>query len=374
MGTDQRKRSWFADFFQSGEDSSQADELAKPSEGTAHVKYIFLDIVGFTRKRSVETQAELVRQLNRQVKFALLEKLPGKDTIFIPTGDGMAIALINNPTVDAHLQIALCIVKHIRQYNRTSGRRLSFEVRIGLNENVDNIVLDINGRRNVAGAGISLAQRIMGKADGNQILVGEGVHTVLNPREEYMDKFRKYESTDKHGETFVVYQYIAEYKEINTNVPSAFVRPTPIPPVEAKFTTVVAYYVGYANQYRNFLLAKNDDSGRDYVATILLYFLAYDASEQRLRDIHETPFKYAWGNSSVTIDQQYDHYRDLDTGVMSMLSHLIQTECLYPYREHFQGWGIGSLNFAFVKPSALEKVCAEWPDIAQQFHLAPSTS
>jgi hypothetical protein len=60
---------------------------------TAAVKYVFLDIVGFTRGRTVEAQSELVVRLNLIVARAIAEVAADeKETIFLPTGDGMAIA------------------------------------------------------------------------------------------------------------------------------------------------------------------------------------------------------------------------------------------------------------------------------------------
>jgi hypothetical protein len=38
---------------------------------TARVKYVFLDIVGFTRDRSVEAQSDVISKLNEVVREAL---------------------------------------------------------------------------------------------------------------------------------------------------------------------------------------------------------------------------------------------------------------------------------------------------------------
>jgi hypothetical protein len=53
-------------------------------------KYVFLDIVGFTRNRTVEAQADIVKQLNAIVIEAVKESGSPRDKfIFIPTGDGI---------------------------------------------------------------------------------------------------------------------------------------------------------------------------------------------------------------------------------------------------------------------------------------------
>src|SRR5438034_7778626 len=108
---------------------------------TARVKYIFLDIVGYTKGRHVEAQSEIIGDLNRIVLTALEDQnIRPEDRILIPTGDGMCIALIEvlRP-FDIHMRIALAILRRIVEHN---GGNLDvmrkFTVRIGLNENDDN--------------------------------------------------------------------------------------------------------------------------------------------------------------------------------------------------------------------------------------------
>src|SRR5438876_10940737 len=107
----------------------------------------------------------------------------GKTRLFIPTGDGLCIALINTEgryRYDIHMLVALNILESLEDYNRSQPDEMRrFHVRIGINSNEDNLINDINARPNLAGAGISLASRIMDKADGSQILVGESVFERL---------------------------------------------------------------------------------------------------------------------------------------------------------------------------------------------------
>ena len=74
-----------------------------------------------------------------------------------------------------------------------------FHVRIGINENVDNLIIDINGKLNVAGSGINMSQRIMSCCDGGQILISQTVYEFLSAREEYMNLFKVYPATGKHN-------------------------------------------------------------------------------------------------------------------------------------------------------------------------------
>ena len=135
-----------------------------------YTKYIFLDVVGFSR-RSAEAQSEIVKQLNTIVHTALGEGgVDGQNRILIPTGDGMCIALVSiQLSYDVHIQTALQILKLLSDRNQsTRDASRQFDVRIGVNQNTDILVQDVNDRPNIAGAGINMASRIMDKADGNQ--------------------------------------------------------------------------------------------------------------------------------------------------------------------------------------------------------------
>jgi hypothetical protein len=63
---------------------------------TAHVKYVFVDVVRFSVGRNVESQSEIVRILNGIVRSAVSSANVSSDQIiFIPTGDGICTALVN---------------------------------------------------------------------------------------------------------------------------------------------------------------------------------------------------------------------------------------------------------------------------------------
>jgi class 3 adenylate cyclase len=175
---------------------------------TARVKYVFLDIVGYSNARSAEAQAEIISQLNLIVRHSTANLLHRRDSyLFLPTGDGMCVAILDISTeYDIHLKLALNILKEIQTYNEScSDEMRKFEVRIGLNENVDNRIVDINGNNNIAGAGINSAQRVMSTADASQIMVGETVFETLRHRELYMNSFVRFEAVIKHGVRMPVY-------------------------------------------------------------------------------------------------------------------------------------------------------------------------
>jgi hypothetical protein len=63
---------------------------------TTPAKHIYLDVVGFTKNRSVEAQADIVQLLNLAVRQSLeRNSITRSKRILLPTGDGMDIALLN---------------------------------------------------------------------------------------------------------------------------------------------------------------------------------------------------------------------------------------------------------------------------------------
>ena len=238
---------------------------------TPRVQYVYLDIVGFTKNRSVEAQSDIVAKLNEIVREVLQEETdvaPGNQ-VFLPTGDGMAIGLLNPVSVDAHLMTALGILDAIAEHNeKTQDEMRQFNVRIGLNENMDNVITDVNGMRNLAGAGISRAQRVMDKADARQILVGQTVNEVLQQREKYLGKFKQFYTKDKHGSSFPVYQFVGEAIGLDIEVPSAF--RVDSEEDDLKLTDFVAYYLAHAAVNKPFLGSLVDSYKRDTACVTLL--------------------------------------------------------------------------------------------------------
>lgn len=197
------------------------------SDATVYAKYIFLDIVKYST-RSVEGQTAIIKTLNEIVEQVANEyKIDADQAIYIPTGDGMCIGLINviNP-YDIHLRISLDILNLIEKHNKKElNPACKFNVRIGINENDDNLVTDINGKKNFAGNGINIAQRIMSCGDANMIIVSSSVKDRLSARDAYLNKFKGYKVTIKHGEKITVYQYIDDnIRYLSTDIPSAILK------------------------------------------------------------------------------------------------------------------------------------------------------
>jgi class 3 adenylate cyclase len=330
---------------------------------TALTKYVFLDIVGFTKGRSVEAQSDLINSLNAVVKSVLDSR--NQETILLPTGDGICIALLNALSFDIHLEIGLEIIAKIFDYNsENTDKARQFQVRVGLNENIDNLITDINGRRNVAGNGINMAQRIMSLADGNQILIGQAVYEILSGREKYMSNLKRHEGYDKHGNKFPVYQYVAQNNVgLNIEVPSVF---KPRQSQEKKLSKLVAYYIAHAIENRDFLFSRREESQFEYAAPILLYFKAIDSVNTSEASQYETSSPRTHGALKATADEQYDYYKQSDFWILADFADFITDSVLAPFGSCF-ATGKYLRVWSFISAHGAWRLKHEWPSIWQEF-------
>jgi TolB-like protein/tetratricopeptide (TPR) repeat protein/class 3 adenylate cyclase len=131
----------------------------------AHV--LFIDIVGSSKFLTNE-QSELLRQLNQIVRSS--EQVRGAEAAGkltrLPTGDGMALAFFTTP--DAPVRCALEISKALKDYPH-------LPLRMGIHSGPVDEVVDVNERSNVAGAGITMAQRVMDCGDAGHILLSKRI-------------------------------------------------------------------------------------------------------------------------------------------------------------------------------------------------------
>lgn len=238
------------------------------------VFYVFLDVVGFSRERSIDDQVAIIDFLYNYVNMALNAISPTishADRIFLPTGDGICIALLGNISPSAPLTIALDILANIASHNEplpnSDPRR--FEVRIGINDARDDAVTDINGQPNIVGAGINMAQRIMSLGQGGQIYLGETAFQSISARfiggASRTPSFRQGRAIVKHGVSINVYQYIAPGR-IGLNTAK------PIP----NLTKLTGYYIAHAIKHEAFLRSLTHST--EFTASVaLLYCLAWQS-------------------------------------------------------------------------------------------------
>jgi TolB-like protein/Tfp pilus assembly protein PilF len=129
----------------------------------AHV--LFIDIVG-SSKLLINEQTEMLRHLNqvvRNTEEVRAAEATGK-LIRLPTGDGMALAFFTTP--DAPVRCAMEISQALKTHP-------NLPVRMGINSGPVDEIVDVNERSNIAGAGITMAQRVMDCGDEGHILVSK---------------------------------------------------------------------------------------------------------------------------------------------------------------------------------------------------------
>ena len=131
----------------------------------AHV--LFVDIAGYS-KLMIHEQRALLEALNKVARgtdeFQSAEAA-GR-LIKIPTGDGVALVFRNSQEepVECALEMSRALKKHPE-----------LRLRMGIHSGPVSGVVDVNGRANVAGAGINMAQRVMDCGDAGHILLSKRV-------------------------------------------------------------------------------------------------------------------------------------------------------------------------------------------------------
>lgn len=341
---------------------------------TADAKYVFLDIVGFTRGRSVEAQADIVTSLNEVVRESLkIREIPEHQRLLLPTGDGICIVLFGKgPLYDAHVLLALAILERVEEHNsQTEDEMRRFRVRVGINANTDNLITDINERQNVAGAGINGAQRVMNSADGGQVLVSDAVYDTLMLREKYMEVFRHYTATTKHGEAIRVHQLVKEGTHgLNLDVPSAFEQPEQPKSEELRLSKQAAYYLAHALASRKTFMQHKDEMYDDHAAVVLLSLLAKDSTAQSETTSLERHYPDTYKAGQASRWEQYQYYAKLDSHVIFELSRSLEfgTEVpLIKYLKCFAKDKLGVVDFRDVSDHGQRKLKEEWPEIWDEF-------
>jgi class 3 adenylate cyclase len=335
---------------------------------TAAIKYVFLDVVNYSQDRSVEAQTDIIGTLNQLVRTSTQElALPDDRVIFLPTGDGICIALVAvESPFDIHLRLALKLLEHLDSSNSTIADEMrKFAIRIGINQNVDNLVTDINGKPNVAGAGVNVAQRVMSAGDANQILVGQAVFETLRHREKYMKSFRSYTATAKHDVALPVHQFIESHKGLDISTPSQF---RVAEKEEKNLTKFAAYYMAHAIKNRESLLrVVNALAGGGYAAIVLLNQIARDSVG--FSEASETsPYRpHTWKAGVANFRDQFDFYYAIDFWVTNELAFDIVEQDLPAGPRYFDESSGCILRAHFVTADGREKLRNDWPTIWKEF-------
>src|SRR6059058_1430840 len=189
-----------------------------PSESESNLRLeighvLFIDLVGYS-KLLIDDQKERLRQLTdivlatRQVGEATNEEL-----VRLPTGDGMALVFRNS--LEEPAQCALEIARALKEHPE-------IQVRMGIHSGPVSKVTDLNGRTNIAGAGINLAQRVMDCGDAGHILLSRRVADDLAQYSEWKSHLHELGQLEvKHGAKIDVVNFYND--EVgNAEVPEKF--------------------------------------------------------------------------------------------------------------------------------------------------------
>src|SRR6202048_916057 len=177
---------------------------------------LFIDIVAYS-KMATDDQRAAIEQLNQIVQstdeFRKAES--EKRLLKIATGDGMALIFYHSPEdpVECALEISRALKEH-------PGLR----VRMGVHSGPVSGIVDVNGRANVAGAGINTAQRVMDCGDAGHILLSKRVAEDLEQFKHWRPHLYDLgECEVKHGEKIsVVNLFTAELG--NSERPKSFTK------------------------------------------------------------------------------------------------------------------------------------------------------
>src|SRR6266849_7328733 len=141
----------------------------------AHV--LFIDIVGYSKLSINDQRAaidELTQVVRASVQFQSAEA--AARLIKIPTGDGMALVFYKSP--EEPVKCALEISRALKEHPR-------IQLRMGVHSGPVSGVIDVNGQANLAGAGLNVAQRVMGCGDAGHILLSRHVAEDLEGYEQW---------------------------------------------------------------------------------------------------------------------------------------------------------------------------------------------
>lgn len=132
---------------------------------------LFVDIVGYS-KRSQADQEAMVEAMTRiaREEVADLTSAWTPGVVMLPTGDGLAVVFLDTAGDWLHrvrraLRLAVSLLHGMREVEGI--------LRLGVHAGEVGKVDDVNNRRNVFGAAINMAQRVMDAANDGQCLISE---------------------------------------------------------------------------------------------------------------------------------------------------------------------------------------------------------
>lgn len=167
--------------------------MSEEASRTLVCSVLFLDIAGYSQL-GVSDQIKLKQRFN-EVLAGSLADMEARDRVVIDTGDGAAIAFLDDP--ERALFAAIAIFDAVGE----------LPVRMGINLGPVYLSKDINGQDNVIGDGINVAQRVMSFANKGELLVSRSFYeVVLLLSGDYASMFQsRGAQADKHNRSHELY-------------------------------------------------------------------------------------------------------------------------------------------------------------------------
>ncbi|HST29794.1 MAG TPA: tetratricopeptide repeat protein [Chthoniobacterales bacterium] len=152
---------------------------------------LFVDIVGFS-KLLVDEQSAATQRLNQVVRGTeqfQIEDASGR-LIRLPTGDGVVLAFFSGPEAPARCAMEIS----------ATLKEAPFAVRMGIHSGPIHKVRDVDGRTNLTGTGINIAQRVMDCGDAGHILLSRRAAEDLEQHSRWQSRLHDLGQVEvKHG-------------------------------------------------------------------------------------------------------------------------------------------------------------------------------
>jgi hypothetical protein len=165
---------------------TEVDEFSDPPKLSSTYHWFFTDIVASSDPMvSTNEQAMKIIVLNKLIeRTEVFRRKKQESTLFLPTGDGMAIGFGDSP--EKPLLLAIELHKNIQRYNSNKSDKQRLFIRIGLDSGPIYLIKDLNRHENVWGPGIIMARRVMDLARSMNILASARIANDLRTlRPEY---------------------------------------------------------------------------------------------------------------------------------------------------------------------------------------------
>lgn len=162
---------------------------------------VFIDIVRYS-----EAPDSLQLAMKDRLNAVIAEAVAGtseQERVILDTGDGAALCFLGDPEDALFAATAI---------NDAAGKETgdgAQTLRIGINLGPIKRVTDLNGRTNVVGDGINVAQRVMSFADEGEILVSRSFYEVVARLREGNERLFRYMGSkrDKHVREHQLYAF-----------------------------------------------------------------------------------------------------------------------------------------------------------------------